>query len=140
MQISRTAEIHCFNSWDRESPDTLIVVRELDHVQLLLRTPHSGSGSVMLSKPEAAQLGTDIAGLFGSANRRVDARLLGEGCSRREDEESGLVVSVNTTNRGEPYEEGVSIEIGYESEYHAAFNIDLSEHAAWELGQLLQWD
>lgn len=139
MQVSRTAVIHCFRSWDREYPDTLTVVREPDHVQLLLCTAHSSSGSVTLTKAEAVQLGDDIAGLFSSAYRFRDMKIHGEGNTQRVDESSGLVLSVMSTNRGEPYEEGLIIEIGQAGEYPAAFSIDLSERTAWEFSQMLRW-
>lgn len=135
MHISRTAKIFSFTSWDREDHETLTVVVEVGTVQLYLSTAFNDC-AVHLSKIEAHELSDDLARLFASPGRLLDSSSIPSARTSRA--EGDLTVQVNTTNRGEPYEDGVYIEIGQRNEYPAAFSIELSLSTAWKLSLALK--
>lgn len=135
MHISRTAKIVSFTSWNREDHETLTVVIDVGTVQLYLNTAFNDC-AVQLSKIEAHELSDDLARLFASPGRLVESNAIPDARTNRA--EGDLVVQVNTTNRGEPYEDGVIVEIGQRNEYPAAFSIELALSTAWKLSQALK--
>lgn len=138
MQMTCAVQIFNFHSWDRdESPDRLTVVRGESGYQLLLEKEYGGSVMLTMSQLEAADLGADIDRLYvGSSLVDYDQH---KHCkTHRVEDAAGLEITVNITNRGEPYEEGVLIEIrSTDHQDSGAFSIELDSRVAQALSKAL---
>ena len=138
MQIIQDLTVAGFQSWDRESDyrTKLTVIRSPEAVTLAFSHPYRDAATVSLALTEAYTLSSDICELYSDSGRLVR----GGACKRtkacRPDEESKLVLEVGTTTQGEPYEEGVLIEIRRFD--HTDFaSIELNADVAFALAKVL---
>lgn len=112
MKIIQDLTITGFQSWDRESDyrTKLTVLRTPEAVTLAFAPPYGDAAAVGLTQAEASTLSSDIYGLY-EANGRLSSNGFKSTHPCRPDAESKLVIEVRTTTQGEPYEQGVLIEI-----------------------------
>lgn len=137
MNIIQDLTITGFQSWDRE-PDyrtKLTVLRTPESVTLAFASPYQDAAAVGLTLAEAATLSSDIYDLF-EASGRLSSNAFKRSHPCRPDAESKLVLEVRTTTQGEPYEQGVLIEIRRFD--HTDFaSIQLTANAASALAKAL---
>lgn len=119
MKVIKSPEVLMFETWEREADyrTKIVVLRDTaGAVTLIAKMPYGDkSFSVEMSAVEAGQLGEEVAKLVpaGGAGRSISrdyaARKLLH--TNRVDEASGMTVIVAGTNQGEPYQDGIRVEI-----------------------------
>jgi hypothetical protein len=136
MQINTDTTIVTFESWGEVERETVTILRTEDRVSLMFSPVYRSPVSLTMGPDEARALGADIAKLvtlYGAIVPRAER----EGMeTRRRDPESGLAILVTTTNRGEPFREGISIEFRRE-DYEAVAYIELDGRTALALSKAL---
>lgn len=138
MKIIQDLKISSFQSWDRDSDcrTKLTVLRTPESVTLAFVAPYSDSATLAFDLSEAKILSSDILELFSETGRLLRS----QDCKRtkpcRIDEDSKLVIEVRTNTQGEPYEEGVTVEIRRADHTDVAY-IDLTADSAFSLAKAL---
>lgn len=140
MQLIQSPDMLMLRTWEHDSDSRTQVVLLRDAtdaasaVTLLIKKPYSDeSSSLLMTAAEAAQLGSEVSKLIpdGSASRSLsrdyDARK--QLATHRVDVQSGLRVLVTDTCQGEPYEDGIRIEISTE-DYDGVISLEFGYFAA----------
>lgn len=135
MKIHTDAKITQLQSWDRNHTGTLTIVSSPTETALFLLASFGPSVSVLLTKEESAQLAADVARLLGPHYGVVKYGERDEAATDRTDAHA-VQVRVFVTTMGEPYQEGIAIDLSPPGRPNL-FNFEMDHYTARELCKVL---
>ncbi len=135
MKIHTDAKITQILSWDRNQTDNLTIVRGPAETTLLLLAAFGPSVSVVLDKDESAQLAADVARLLGPLYGVVKYSER-DICATDRTNAQGMQIRVFVTTMGEPYQEGIAVELSPPGRPNL-FYFEMDHYAARELCKVL---
>lgn len=144
IKFKNSKDMVLLETWENESSSRtkLVLMRHGDGgVTLCAKEPYGNESiTVLMTQAEAAQLGADVAKIIpenraGRSMHRDHAALKLLNTVRLE-EENGLKITVRSTNKGEPYEDGIGIAIDTAS-YGEGLDIEFGYYTAAEFAAAL---
>ncbi|MCT9827421.1 hypothetical protein [Pseudomonas veronii] len=113
MQVLTDAKVSTYFSWNRDADERsrLTLIMGANDATLAYEDSFRESTALSLSAEEAQALGTDLLKLVPTSNGVIPYQERAGATTNRVDQESGLVTRIIPNTDGEPYREGVRLEI-----------------------------
>ncbi|MBV7547290.1 hypothetical protein KW849_13425 [Pseudomonas sp. PDM26] len=113
MQVLTDAKVSTYLSWSRDADERsqLTLIMGANDATLAYEDSFRESTALSLSAEEAQALGTDLLKLVPTSNGVIPYQERAGASTNRVDQESGLVTRIIPNTDGEPYREGVRLEI-----------------------------
>ncbi len=113
MQVLTDAKVSTYLSWNRDADERsqLTLIMGANDAILAYEDSFRESTALTLSAEEAQALGTDLLKLVPTSNGVIPYQERAGATTNRVDQESGLVTRISPNTDGEPYREGVRLEI-----------------------------
>lgn len=113
MQFFTDAKVSTYLSWNRDADERsqLTLIMRANAATLAYEDSFRESAVLTLSAEETQALGADLHKLVPTSNGVIAYQERAGASTNRVDQESGLVIRIIPNTDGEPYREGVRLEI-----------------------------
>ena len=139
MQVITGAKVSTYFNWNRDADERsqLTLITRAHDVTLGYEDSFRGSAVLTLSAQEAHALAADILKLAPTSNGVIPYHERTGASTNRVDPESGLIIRVTHNTDGEPYREGVRLEIS-RPDYTEVLCMDVDAYTAHRLANSLK--
>jgi hypothetical protein len=139
MQVLTDAKVSTYFSWNRDADDRsqLTLIIQAKGATLAYEDSFRESAALTLSTEEAQSMGADLLKLVPTSNGVVSYQERASASTKRVDQESGLIIRVTHNTDGDPYREGVRLEIS-RPDYTEVLCMDVDAYTAHRLANSLR--
>lgn len=139
MQVLTDAKVSMYFSWNHDADDRsqLTLIVQAKGATLAFEDSFRESSVLTLSNEEAQALGADLLKLVPTSNGVVSYEERAGASTNRVDQGSGLIIRVNNNTDGDPYREGVRLEIS-RHDYTEVLCMDVDAYTAHRLANSLR--
>ena len=134
MQVLTDAKVSTYFSWSRDADERsqLTLIMTANDATLAYEDSFRESAALTLRAEEAQALGADLLKLTPTSHGVISFQERAGASTNRVDQESGLIIRISHNTDGEPYREGVRLEIS-RPDYTEVLYMDFDVHTAHRL-------